>query len=178
MIEFAKKNAPPNIKYQQGNACRLPLPDNCVDAVIMRMVLHNVLPEWQCSLIEARRILKDGGTLIVIEGFPPNEESWSFFQDVLKQVHQRHFFREQVFLEGIKKAGFEVQAEDKIVVENVSIRSWLINSVPQKKTLEALLTLHLQMPEECKRAYNFRKEEGEAIIDLTFLAVTATKKRN
>lgn len=174
MIEIARKNSTPSIKYQEGDACQLPFPDKSVDAVIMRMLLHNVLKSWTAALSEARRILNANGKLIVVEGFPPNEESATFFMDVLKQVHTRYFFKERMLLEGIKTAGFNIETNERVIVEKVSVMSWLASAVPKRATQEALLKAHLEMPEICKKAYNLRIDEGDVFIDLSFLVIVAT----
>lgn len=174
MIKIGKKNAPPSIRFQKCDATQLPFPDNSFDAVVMRMLLHNVFPKWQPALSEAKRVLKPGGTLIVVEGFPPTEECWSFFIDVLSKTHLRWFFKEHILLETIQSSGFKVEAKEKLVIKNVNVISWLSSAVPKREIQEMLLAEHLKMPEEYKKAYNLRVQNGNVFIDLNFLIVTAS----
>lgn len=70
VICYARK-VRPSIEFYVANATRLPFSDNSVDAVTMIEVLeHMQCP--QTALREAHRVLKPGGTLVVVV---PDEES-------------------------------------------------------------------------------------------------------
>ncbi len=49
-----------------GDAARLPLPDSCVDAVLLRYVLQHIADPGQV-LAEAARVLRPAGRIVVIE---------------------------------------------------------------------------------------------------------------
>jgi len=54
-----------------GDARSLPFEDNAFDAVIGRRFLHHVPPADRIEILqEARRVLKPGGRLLVLEGTP------------------------------------------------------------------------------------------------------------
>lgn len=70
MLEKARKNASKislNINFIQGDAENLQLPDGYFDVVVNKYLLWT-LPEPGKALIEWKRVLKDGGTIIAIDG--------------------------------------------------------------------------------------------------------------
>lgn len=57
------------IELRFGDACRLPFPDAAMDLVILASVLHYLRrPSVACA--EARRVLRPGGTLAIIDYLP------------------------------------------------------------------------------------------------------------
>ena len=58
--------SPVPVEISDADAEHLPLPDGAADAVVFTLVLCSV-PDQRLALLEARRILKPGGTLAVLE---------------------------------------------------------------------------------------------------------------
>ena len=58
------------IEFRQGDGMALPLPDSCVDAVTISFGLRNMADRHK-SLTEMRRVLRPGGTLLVLEFSQP-----------------------------------------------------------------------------------------------------------
>jgi ubiquinone/menaquinone biosynthesis C-methylase UbiE len=57
-----------------GTADEIPLPDRCLDAVVMMRSLHHVpAAEHQLALAELRRVLRPGGVLYVAEPLPEGD---------------------------------------------------------------------------------------------------------
>lgn len=70
MLEKARKNASRkslNIHFLQGDAENLQLPDEHFDLVVNKYLLWT-LPDPQKALTEWKRVLKDGGKIIAIDG--------------------------------------------------------------------------------------------------------------
>lgn len=70
MLEKARKNASKislNINFLQGDAENLQLPDGYFDVVVNKYLLWT-LPDPGKALMEWRRVLRDGGTIIAIDG--------------------------------------------------------------------------------------------------------------
>lgn len=65
----------PNVELRRGSLEALPLPDGAVDAAVMMLVLHH-LPSPGRALAEARRILKPGGRLLVVDMAPHEREEY------------------------------------------------------------------------------------------------------
>ncbi len=77
MLEEARKRLEPfldRVEFRPGEVDRLPLEDQEVDAVFASMVMHHV-PDLKLVLREFRRALKSGGTLVIID-LLPHEEEW------------------------------------------------------------------------------------------------------
>lgn len=70
MLEKAKKNASKaslSISFLQGDAENLQLPDGYFDIVVNKYLLWT-LPDPKKALVEWRRVLKEGGSIIAIDG--------------------------------------------------------------------------------------------------------------
>jgi ArsR family transcriptional regulator len=74
-IEAAKaKLKGRTVELRVGEVDALPLPASCADAVFLSLVLHHV-PEVRGALREARRVLRPGGLVVVLDLAPHDEES-------------------------------------------------------------------------------------------------------
>jgi len=177
MLNIAKKYSSESIKYIQESASAIPVTDGNYDAVVMRMVLHN-LPEWRQAILDAYRVLKEGGVLLIVEGFPPSEDCIQFFRSILSKVHKREYFTESVLKHAIEEAGFVVTMSSDYVIHQVSVVAWLESAVPVPKLRKELLSQHLKMSAPCRRAYNATKKNGDCLVDLRFLIITCEKPQD
>lgn len=64
-----------NLKFLQGDAARLPFPDNSFDAVTMGYGLRN-LPSWEAGLREMIRVTRPGGRIVVLDFGKPANSLW------------------------------------------------------------------------------------------------------
>lgn len=68
MLELARGNAlrigAPNVEFVKGDMDALPLPDSSVDVIISNCVL-NLTPDKARVLLEANRVLRPGGRLVI-----------------------------------------------------------------------------------------------------------------
>jgi len=79
MLEEAKKRMRDTarhtqIEYRRGELDALPIEDAELDGLVAGMVLHH-LPTLDAALIEMHRVLKPGGTAVVLE-LAPHHEEW------------------------------------------------------------------------------------------------------
>ena len=86
-----------NVEVKTGGLESLPLEDGSLDAALLFLVLHYV-PEPETAIREARRVLKPGGRLLIVDMMPHDRE------DLLHEMGHvwRGFSEEQVaaFYEG------------------------------------------------------------------------------
>lgn len=104
MVEFgqklAKENRLPNLEFRLGEIEEIPIADGSVDLAIFSQALHHALhPEM--ALSEAHRILKPGGTLLVLDLL---QHSFEQARDLYHDVHLG--FSEIDLVEMLESAGF------------------------------------------------------------------------
>ncbi len=175
MVDVAKRYSPADLHYHIADASCLPLGEHSIDAVVMRMLLHNLInpAQQRLALEEAYRILKKQGSLVVVEDFPPDEKCRTFFQKVLSREHARIFFTEERLEQTLQTAGFAIQSRKTVVVKRMSVRSWLYEAVPTRKRRNEIFKLHLEMPNDCKKEYNMEITRNDLFIDIHFLIILA-----
>lgn len=71
---LAKERQLSNVEFRRGDAAKLPLPEDGVDAAFSVMVLH-FLPEPQRAVAELCRITRPGGSVIVV-GLVRHNQEW------------------------------------------------------------------------------------------------------
>lgn len=64
-----------NIELRAGSLESLPLDDRSVDAALLTLVLHH-LPSPAAALVEAARVLKPGGRLLIVDMAPHDHEEY------------------------------------------------------------------------------------------------------
>jgi ArsR family transcriptional regulator len=77
MLQAAKKRLQglENVDLRRGDLEALPIDDARLDAAMLMMVLH-YLPEPERALREVARVLKPGGTLLVVDMLPHERENY------------------------------------------------------------------------------------------------------
>lgn len=91
----------PNVDVRSGSLEALPLDDQSLDAAVMMLVLHH-LPAPARALAEARRVLKPGGRLLVVDMAPHDREAY--------RQHMGHVwlgFSEEQVARFFDQAGFD-----------------------------------------------------------------------
>jgi ArsR family transcriptional regulator len=75
MLAAARKRlaAMPNVDVRSGRLESLPIDDGSLDAALLFLVLHYV-PEPEAAIAEARRTLKPGGRLLIVDMMPHDRE--------------------------------------------------------------------------------------------------------
>jgi len=104
MVEFgtslAKQHKLPNLEYRLGDIEALPIQDTSVDLAIFSQALHHAQKPSQ-ALTEAYRILKPGGTLVILDLLQHN------FEQARELYFDTHLgFSEADLTKKIQTAGF------------------------------------------------------------------------
>jgi ubiquinone/menaquinone biosynthesis C-methylase UbiE len=116
------RNVPPDLRTRAqqivvADARDLPFPDRHFDSVVMKMVLHEVPIRDQPLVCEqVFRVLRPGGTFVVWQVMPQDDEVQDAFTDVMQLknalagyesiVRDRNFFRLDQLLHMLARAGF------------------------------------------------------------------------
>jgi ubiquinone/menaquinone biosynthesis C-methylase UbiE len=72
LLEEAKKRAPANVEFANGDAYELPFPSDAFDLVSTGRTLHHV-QRPELVLAEMNRVLRPGGTMLVVDQLAPND---------------------------------------------------------------------------------------------------------
>jgi len=82
------------LKFRKGGIFKIPFPDSSFDYVFLHDVLHHIDEEYQSKashlegLREVKRVCKDDGTIIIIEG---NRYNPLFYPHMVKMLGHNHF---------------------------------------------------------------------------------------
>ena len=106
MVEFgkdlAKKHQLPNLEFRLGEIEEIPVDDNSVDLALFSQALHHA-QNPSAALAEAHRILKPGGTLVVLDLLQHSfEQARELYFDVhlgFSEIHLSGLLEEVGFLE-------------------------------------------------------------------------------
>jgi ArsR family transcriptional regulator len=89
-----------NVEVKSGRLESLPIEDGSLDAALLFLVLHYV-PEPEAAVAEARRALKPGGRLLIVDMMPHDRE------DLLHEMgHVWRGFSEEQITSFYESAGF------------------------------------------------------------------------
>ncbi|GAB4307105.1 MAG: hypothetical protein Kow0069_04350 [Promethearchaeota archaeon] len=58
-----------NVRLRQGDAARLPFPDECFDGVVSTLGV-SAIPEHEAALEHCRRVLKPGAAIVILDAKP------------------------------------------------------------------------------------------------------------
>lgn len=175
MLEQAT-SACPNVEFRVMDVQQLDLPDNSVDLVTARMVLHHVA-DVSMALTEARRVLTRGGRIVICEGVPPSPL-------VLKQYIKifalkepgRHIFTEETLSELLNEAGFVNISLHSYIVPQVSMKNWLSASGLPKEVCLKIVELHRTADSDFWESYNMKELGDDLLMDWKFVVVTGIRQ--
>ena len=72
LLAEANKRAPENVRFFEGDAMALPFPSDSFDLVSTARTLHHI-ERPESVLSEMNRVLKPGGTMLVVDQLAPND---------------------------------------------------------------------------------------------------------
>jgi|SRR5690348_9556181 len=85
LIDYAKIGCPPSWQFTVVEDIRIPFAENEADfASFFSVFTHLLFEESFCYLLEARRVVKPGGTIVF--SFLEFEQNWQVFNDAYKAV--------------------------------------------------------------------------------------------
>jgi len=113
----AAKNKKSDVKWKQGTAENIPLPDNSIDGVVATLTLHH-WTSLEKGFKELARVLKAGSPVVIFTFTPEQEQGYwfnHFFPEMMKKGMEK-----SVTLEAIKEAasdaGLEIIETEKYFV--------------------------------------------------------------
>ena len=175
-IKRAKENLPqiPKSHISTESFPKSHFKNNFFDTIVIKMGLHEVPKEEQLKVLrDFFRILKPKGK-VVIWDIMLNNDNQSLFQDVIRKkdelagfdmlVKERYFFREEEFLENVKKAGFTRIKDFHTIHNRFSSRRRLESELKNNIILLKRLNDYIRkrFPEELKKSLKY-SDLGEDI---------------
>ncbi len=111
MLAVARRKSPAGIAYFRGDAAGLPFADASFDAAVISLALHEQQPEARQAVFgEARRVVKPGGSLLLIDYLPQGRSKAARSLRVSSLVERlaggEHFRNYREFLAGGGLLGF------------------------------------------------------------------------
>lgn len=118
-----------NAEIRKGIIEELPIDDQSVDWVISNCVI-NLSPEKSRVFSEVHRVLRSGGKMSVSDVMVRDLPEWVRKNQALYCSCVAGAIDEDEYLEGLRKAGMvNVKVEDRILYEDVQLRSMLLSEV-------------------------------------------------
>jgi phosphatidylethanolamine/phosphatidyl-N-methylethanolamine N-methyltransferase len=111
-----------HLNLVQGNSMSLPFKDECFDHVVLHLILA-IVPDGRACLRETARVLKPGGSVLILDKFlRPGETAW--FRRTLNLLSQHLVTRLDVVFEEVLAAVPELKiASDTPVLAGGWFRS-------------------------------------------------------
>jgi SAM-dependent methyltransferase len=122
--KLAAKNNLSNIRFETGVAESLPFPDSCFDVVTTRRAAHH-FKSTDLFLNEARRVLKENGSLGLVDMSPP-EGTQEFFNKLEKIRDSTHAtaYSPAEWREKVRRSGFDIK-HCRVLSDPLTLESWL-----------------------------------------------------
>ncbi len=121
---LAREQGRVNVRFELGDAMRIGYPNSSFDIVTSRRATHHFedLPKF---LREARRVLRPGGRLGVVDMSPPQgAEAFANRIERLRDGSHTRAFAPAAWKSMVSKAGFHIQSSE-VLGEPVSFEKWL-----------------------------------------------------
>jgi len=178
MLIQASEQIKSPIIWSQADANFLPFPDNMMNKISARMILHHLVNPSK-ALLECARILKPGGKLFICEGIAPNKKSfknWVKMNQLLEPGKKA--FSPKILDRLLVDAGF-VHVKKKIIISpQLSTKNWLKNRGDSLRITKKAIEMRKRLPKEEKRAWNLKGIDNDVLVDVPWLLIAGQKARN
>lgn len=123
---LAAKRGITNLTFAEGDAEKIPFPDDRFDVVTCRIAAHH-FPEIRRFCQEAYRVLRPGGKLLVVDNVAPEDDGQDRFINRLDKLRDPSHFRAwrvSEWQEFLTDAGFSVSL-DRLFTTTMEWGDWL-----------------------------------------------------
>ena len=156
---LARERGRTNIRLELGDALEIGYPNSSFDIVTTRRATHHFddVPKF---LREARRVLRSGGRLGIVDMSPP-EGAEAFSNRIEKLRDRSHVkaFAQSAWESMVSKAGLRILSSE-ILGESVTFRRWLYPVEAGGREEEAIRRAWGSAPPKVKRLLAARFEKG------------------
>lgn len=183
MIKRGDEDLPSNAGVFVGDAYKIPLQDGSVDVVTTRMVYHH-LPDVADAVVEAARILRPGGKLIVSEYVAPDPSTLEF-DNVAFQIKEagRHLWTGDQLNKLIAGAGDSFRSAELYfaMLPQYSVRDWVGKSGISVEKQMKITDHYRAAPDFARRSMNIQNvsedsdPDRDVLVDRPFAFVVAIR---
>lgn len=174
MLEKGEWGGISTIKW---NVCDALFSNNIFDKVVARMAFHHVLNNLDIAIMRCYDLLKKGGKIIVAEGMPPSDDPYviEWYTNMFKLKEERLTFSRKELTMRLKKVGFKNIKTSEYIMENFSIKNWLINSGLEQKQQDKILKIHLSADKIIQDAYNMQYVNEDCLVNTKNIILVGKK---
>ena len=161
----ARKRAHQNILTRQGRAEALPFQDASFDFVCTRYSAHH-WTEIRTALKEARRVLKPGGGIIVIDTCAPENPLFDTHLQTIELLRDESHVRNYSSAEWnsmLAEAGFAVNAQSMRKLP-LDFTAWITRMRTPDLYVQAISSLLLNAPREVREYFQV-ESDGSFVLD-------------
>ncbi len=158
-VRLARERGRTNVRFELGDALKIGYPNSSFDIVTTRRATHHFedVPRF---LREARRVLRSGGRLGIVDMSPP--EGAEAFSNRIERLRDRSHvkaFTQAAWRSMVSKAGLRIQSSE-ILEESVTFERWLYPVEAGGREEEAIRRAWSSVPASVKRLLVARFEKG------------------
>ena len=157
---FAKDHGIQNVDFMTGDAEHLPLPDESFDFATCRFAAHH-FPSVKQAISEIERVLKPGGTFILVDHYAPEDPSLDAFVNNLDRLRDPSHVRENRLSE--YKAWFEevglLYRERSSWDLRLQFENWVQRARTPLEVREKLIEILRLAPASCKDAFHIELDD-------------------
>jgi ubiquinone/menaquinone biosynthesis C-methylase UbiE len=156
---LAREGECTNVRFELGDALKIGYPSSSFDVVTSRRATHHFenVPRF---LREARRVLRPGGRLGIVDMSPP--EGAEAFSNRIERLRDRSHvkaFTQTAWKSMVSKAGLRIQSSE-IMGESVTFERWLYPVEAGGREEKAIRRAWGSAPPNVKRLLAARFEKG------------------
>ncbi len=156
---LARVKGATNVRFELGNALKIGYPQSCFDIVTTRRATHH-FKDVPLFLREARRVLRPGGRLGIVDMSPPEgAEAFSNKIEILRDSSHVEAFTPQAWKAMVSRAGFRIVSAE-VLGEPVSFEKWLYPVELGGKEEESIRLEWKSAPTRVKRLLKAEVRDG------------------
>ena len=144
------------------------------DCIIASYLLHHTKGYTENIVQECYKILKWGGSLIIVFPVPPHDDLKEEFATIFSFKDDRIVLLPHEILELVRNAKFRSIQYDFLRI-TIDVIDWLNNSALDPNSYKKILNLHLNASKLFKEAYNMRVDKNRAMIDTKAIVIKGLK---
>lgn len=158
-----------NVRFVRGNGLALPFPAGRFDAAVVRLALHH-LEDPAAAVREARRVLRAGGELVVLDLVAPADPSDQALSTALERLRDPSHVRAlglRELADVVEGAGFELTRRERFVLGR-RFTEWAAIIADPVRTGALEVVMRELVRRGATAGVSLREEGDELVFDYDF----------